>query len=181
MEVGYGLMKRRKPRQRPTLAERREIAVRAIEADGEIESLPETPDERAVTQDETRKKFSQSVQDRFLRLYAMGATEREAARVCGVSPITVRRARRSDPEFDKRYLDAREFNTDEMEDTLRRIAADGHVTAIFGILRARRPEVWRERATVDANVTQDVTASAELFNTLIKALQAKASSESEGA
>ena len=168
-------VKRRKPKQRVTLAERREIAVRTIEADGEIEALPETGDERAVQRDESRKKFTQGVQDRFLRLYAMGATEREAARVCGVSPITVRRARRSDLEFDRRYLDAREFNTDEMEDTLRRIAADGHVTAIFGILRARRPDVWRERATLDANVTQDVTASSELFAKLLEALQSKAS------
>ena len=167
-------MRRRKPKQRESLAERQQIAVREAGEEDELQAMPETIEERALARDESRQKFTLEIQGRFLRLYAMGATEREAARACGVSPVTVRRRRRTDAEFDKRYLDAREFNTDEMEDTLRRIAADGHVTAIFGILRARRPAVWRERAVLDANVTQDSTASTEMFTRLLEALDNRA-------
>jgi len=166
-------MKRRKPKLRPALAERREIAVREVEEDEELLPLPPTVEERALRRDAAKQKFDVPAQDRFLTLYATGATEREAARAVGVSVTTVRRFRRRDEAFEARYKDAREFNTDEMEDTLRRIAADGHVTAIFGILRARRPDVWRERAQLDATVTNDSTASAALFAQLIDALNGR--------
>lgn len=38
-----------------------------------------------------------------------------------------------------------ETNTDVLEDGLHTLARQGNIAAIFGTLKARRPERWRER------------------------------------
>lgn len=135
-----------------------------------LEALPETFDERVLRETEEKKKFDAAAQIRFLKLFALGGTVQEAARAAGVAAITVHRERRRDPEFAKRFQDALELNTDGVEDLLRNLAGEGNVTAIFGILRARRPGVWRETKAVDANVNVNHAASAELFTQLVEAL-----------
>lgn len=147
--------------------------VREAQAEEErdaIDPLPESIEERVLRETEEKKKFNAEAQERFLRVFALGGTVMEAARAAGVAAITVHRERRRDPEFARRFQDALELNTDGVEDLLRNLAAGGNVTAIFGVLRARRPSVWRESKTVDVNATHDVKASGELFTRLVEAL-----------
>jgi len=135
-----------------------------------IEALPESLEERVWRETESKKKFNLQAQDRFLRYFAIGGTVAEAARAAGVSAVSVHREKREDAEFARRYQNALELNTDGVEDLLRNLAAGGNVTAIFGVLRARRPAVWREQKAVDMNATHNVAASAELFAQLVAAL-----------
>lgn len=135
-----------------------------------IEAMPETIEERVLRETESKKKFNGEAQSRFLKLFALGGTVQEAARAAGVSALTVHKEKRANADFAKRFQDALELNTDGVEDLLRNLAAQGNITAVFGVLRARRPGVWREQKAVDANVNVNLAASGELFTQLIDAL-----------
>lgn len=161
--------------RRETLKEFRAARQRAVVAATEeerdaIEPLPESLEERVWRETECKKKFNAEAQERFLRYFAIGGTVAEAARAAGVSAVSVHREKRHNAEFAKRYANALELNTDGVEDLLRNLASGGNVTAIFGVLRARRPGTWREQKAVDVNATHDVKASAELFARLVEAL-----------
>lgn len=89
--------------------------------------------------------FSPVKRRQFLDLYATGLTVREAARKVGVSTVTVFKHVNKDAEFKAEYRAAMETNTDVLEDDLHTMARNGNVAALFGTLKARRPERWRER------------------------------------
>lgn len=78
---------------------------------------------------------------------------KEHAHALGISHVAIFRLRHRDPEFAEEFLAAQETNTDLLEDHLARMAVTagipGNVTALFGTLRARRPNVWRENVKVD--------------------------------
>ena len=141
-----------------------------VEERDALEPAPETIEERVLRETESKKKFNLEAQERFLRIFGLGGTVREAATAAGVSFVTVMRERRRDPDFAKRFQDALELNTDGVEDLLRNLASQGNITAVFGVLRARRPGVWREQKAVDANLNVNLAASGELFTQLIDAL-----------
>jgi hypothetical protein len=109
------------------------------------------------------------VQEEFLRRYSEGGTVREHANALGVSHVAIFRLKNRDEAFEKRFLEAQETNTDLLEDHLVRMAttagAPGNVTALFGALRARRPERWRENFKLEhsgsiATTTADQLAAA---------------------
>lgn len=89
--------------------------------------------------------FTAEKREKFLEEYAKGLTVAQAARKVGVSDITVFNHINKNPDFKRRYQAAMETNTDVLEDSLHSIARGGNLTAIFGMLKARRPERWRER------------------------------------
>lgn len=69
----------------------------------------------------------------------------EAARKVGTTAATVFAYVREDETFGDAYRLAMEVNTDVLEDGLHTLARAGNVAAIFGTLKARRPERWRDR------------------------------------
>lgn len=92
--------------------------------------------------------FTRERRQKFLDKFRSGTSVAVAARHAGVSDVTVFVTKRRDPEFAKQYAEAFELNLDCLEDTLRKFALAGNVTALFGCLRAFRPAVWRESQTV---------------------------------
>lgn len=90
-------------------------------------------------------KFTAEKKAEFLAAYEAGLTVREAAAKVGVSSVCVFNHVRSNEEFARQYHTAMEVNTDALEDGLHTLARNGNVAAIFGTLKARRPERWRDR------------------------------------
>lgn len=97
----------------------------------------------------TGDEFSAEKRRVFLEHYAKGGTVAMAARKTGVSSVTVFKHIRNDKVFAAAYNVAQNLNTDELEDLLRTLAMAGNVAAIFGTLKARRPEKWRDNFKVD--------------------------------
>lgn len=96
--------------------------------------------------------FTPEKEDEFLRLYETGITVFKAASAIGLSASTIFRRRRMDPEFSKRFDEAREVNLDNLEDILQQQAINGNTIAIFGLLKAFRPQRWRENVNVTGQV-----------------------------
>ncbi len=93
--------------------------------------------------------FTEELKTKFLELYARGGTVNACASEVGVSSVTVYSHVRKDEEFAERFRLAQETNTDELEDILLSLARAGNIAAIFGTLKARRPEKWRDSSKVD--------------------------------
>ena len=93
-------------------------------------------------------KFTPEKRKEFLEHFAAGSTVAQAARRTGVSAVTVFNHLRKNPVFARKYGRALETNTDLLEDGLHHLARNGNIAAIFGTLKARRPERWRDRVDV---------------------------------
>ena len=100
------------------------------------------------------ERFTQEKKRQFLALYAgTGHSVRSCAEQVGVTGVTVFNHINDDPVFAKAYARAVERHTDKLEDHLVDHAWDketpGNIVALFGMLRARRPERWRENFKVE--------------------------------
>ena len=89
--------------------------------------------------------FTPQKREQFLELYATGCTVAAACQQIGISKVTVFNTIRKDPEFAARYGEVMECNTDALEDLLHAMARSGNVAALFGTLKARRPEKYKDR------------------------------------
>ncbi len=105
----------------------------------------------------------------FLEVYAQGGSVKSAAEKVGITHVTVFNHVNKDPEFKKAYEAARELNLDSLEDRLYMHATEkgvpGNISAIFGILNARRAAVFRQNMKVEhagavTMVTADLLADA---------------------
>jgi hypothetical protein len=104
-------------------------------------------------------KLSPKKRAKFLELYASGNyTVRRAARKLGFTGVAVFSLCRRDEEFKAKFDSARETSVDALEDSLHDLACRGNVTAIFGLLKARRPKVWRENMHVSGNVEHNFSS-----------------------
>lgn len=74
------------------------------------------------------------------------------------------------PKFKAKYEKAREASLDALEIKMHEMGAKGNLTAIFGMLKANRPDKWRESKHVDLS-NKD--------GTLRKAVEAFVASEVE--
>lgn len=106
------------------------------------------PSARSAGRKSTPGTFTPQKRAEFLERYAGGGTVAMCASKIGVSASIVFRTARNDPRFAKALEAARETNTDHVEDGVHHLAVAGNLTAMFGILRARRPHVWRDNSTV---------------------------------
>ena len=93
--------------------------------------------------------FTAEKKRQFLELYRQAATTvAKCAAAVEVSSVTVFTHVRTDPEFAKAYELAKELNTDHLEEMLVDHVLDkaqpGNLVALFGVLKARRPEKYRE-------------------------------------
>lgn len=100
---------------------------------------------------------------RFLASLATGASISAAAKAAGVARQTPYKWRSDDKEFEERWVSSLETGTDALEDEARRRAHDGVKRPVYHggkrvgyvqehsdqlmmfLLRARRPEKYRER------------------------------------
>lgn len=96
--------------------------------------------------------FTEEKKAAFLALYAGGGTVRQCAAAVGVSHVTVFNHARKDEDFKARFNEAMEGNTDALEDVLHDLAMCRNPVAIFGMLKARRPQKWRENVNVTGQV-----------------------------
>lgn len=102
-----------------------------------------TPAERHASRSKPGT-FTTEKREEFLQHYSQGGTVAACARKVGVSKVTVFNHVRTDKEFADRYRLALELNLDSIEDSITQLACKGNLTAMFGVLRAKRPNVWRE-------------------------------------
>lgn len=104
---------------------------------------------------------------KFLERLSEGATVTDAAKAAGVGRATTYRYRDSDPEFDAAWVEVHERSTEMMEAEAFRRAVKGvqkpvyHLgqrvgsvreysdTLLIFLLKARRPETYRERLSID--------------------------------
>lgn len=117
--------------------------------------------------------FTDDLKTKFLELYSRGGTVNACAAEVGVSSVTVYAHVRKDEEFAERFRLAQETNTDELEDILHSLARAGNIAAIFGTLKARRPERWRDSSKVD------ITSGGKPLTALATALEFVATQREE--
>lgn len=96
---------------------------------------------------ETRKK--DAWHDRFLKVFEDSGIVTEAAKAAGVSKATVYRHRAEDEDFAARWAEVEEWSTEELEQVAYKRARDGDTTLVIFLLKARRPEVYRESQYVE--------------------------------
>lgn len=89
----------------------------------------------------------------FLASLAEGNSVARAARDIGYSRTQVYEWRKTDPEFAMAWEDAIEAGTDELEDHAVQRAKDGSDTLLIFMLKARRPERYKERYSTETKVT----------------------------
>lgn len=122
-------------------------------------------DDAPAARRSTPGTFTPEKKTAFLALYASGKSIFDSATEVGVSSVTVFNHVRSDEEFAALYRKAVEANTDNLEDHLYRMAFNkmpGNILAVFGILKARRPEKWRETAKVEHSGKIEFTRAEDL-------------------
>ena len=86
-------------------------------------------------------KFKQA----FLVAYGEHETLVTAAKVTGLGRRTIYNWRRDDPEFDEAFGTIRETLIEVLERSVYQQALDGDIQAAMFMLKAMRPEVYRDR------------------------------------
>ena len=82
-----------------------------------------------------------------------GAECSEAAKAAGTTRQTVYRWRQADEAFAVAYADAVEQGTEVLESVARKRAVGGSDTLLIFLLKARRPEKYRDTVRVDQTTT----------------------------
>jgi hypothetical protein len=84
-----------------------------------------------------------------LATLAAGGSLTLAAQAAGMARDALWRWRTDEPEFAKACKDAEESGTDRLEDEAMRRALEQSDTMMIFMLKARRPDKYRERSTVE--------------------------------
>lgn len=122
-------------------------------------------------------RFTEKIKQRVLKFVREGYPVVRAARKAGTTDVTVFDHRRKDPEFGKAFEEALEAGTDMLEDKLHDMAIGGNITAIFGTLKARRPQKWREHYKIDHGADGSFAAAFAMAMTGASSGQASDSKE----
>ena len=125
---------------------------------------------RTITQRPDGLNAQKRAKEAILAALREGATTAEAAEAGRVSRTTAWTWRQQDEAFALAYHDAEEHGTDSLEQVARRRAVEGSDTLLIFLLKARRPEKYRDRVDITAKV--ESVSSAEL-----KAIQAAAAAD----
>lgn len=132
-------------------------AVKALRDPSFAESMPQ------VGSAANAYKFGPEKRVEYLTLLANGSNALRAAEQLDINYQTVLNARDDDPEFAEALNKAKEARADYLEEHLDRMATEngvpGHFVPVLAILKARRPQVWRESPTVQANLQLNFTGS----------------------
>ena len=122
--------------------------------------------------------------DAYLAALRLGSTHEAAAQAAGKSRAGFKDLRQRDEAFAVEVAEAADAGCEAVEQQLVKIAfgtieakSTAQVTACFGILRARRPEVWRENyrePDKPGRMRLDVSKLADEEVALLRGLLAKA-------
>lgn len=96
----------------------------------------------------------------FLEALAESGMVVEACKRCGVSRSTAYRARQGDEDFALAWADIEERTTEQLEAVVMRRAIDGSDTLAMFLLKARRPEKYRENVKIEhaGTIKQDLSS-----------------------
>jgi hypothetical protein len=100
--------------------------------------------------------------DAFIEALAEGETVTAACRVADLGRRTVYDERGRNEDFARAWEDAIEAGTDSLEAEARRRALDGSDRLLEFLLKARRPDVYRERVSIDQHLQVKQLTSADL-------------------
>lgn len=97
--------------------------------------------------------------DTFLKSLVLYGTVTAACKTAGVSRQTAYRHRQSDEDFALAWADAEEQSTEELEREAINRAINGSDTLMIFLLKARRPEKYRENVKIEhsGTVRQDLS------------------------
>lgn len=84
-------------------------------------------------------------QSRFIASFSESGNVRAACEVAGVSRATAYRHRKDVASFREAWSQAEEEAVERLEETARKRAVDGSDTLLIFLLKAHRPEKYRER------------------------------------
>lgn len=94
----------------------------------------------------------------FLRVLRATGTIREAAESVGLSTKMVQEAMKRDPSFATLVVEAMGEHTELLEKELIRRAMNGSDLLLMFLLKARKPDTYREKTTVNGGPTYNVKA-----------------------
>jgi hypothetical protein len=127
-------------------------------------------------------KRTPSKKELFLGAVAEGKSIAASARIAGIARSIVYDWRATDPEFAKEWADAVETGTDALEDLARKQAKVTPVMTMF-LLKARRPEIYKERVYNEHTgkdggpiQSEDVTSAGDELLSRIAAIAERAGS-----
>lgn len=101
--------------------------------------------------------FTPKKQETFIEELRKGKSVAAAAEMVCVSRQTVYLRRNADPAFADEWDTAIEIGTDRLEDTALKRAEDGSDTLLIFLLKARRPEKFKDRFESHTTVTHRFT------------------------
>lgn len=119
----------------------------------------------------TPEKEVPAWRERFLSLLSDYGNVTVAAQGAGISRLTAYRHRHADPLFAQQWEAALDLGTDGLEDEARRRAVSGSDTLLIFMLKALRPEKYRERVeqrTVTISAEQAAQMSADELEAELK-------------
>jgi len=99
-----------------------------------------------------KRKLPRGWEDKVLAAVARGESVAAAARRAGVSRITVYRRLQRSSTFAQAFEDAYEEGTDRLEDAAYQLAIGGDRSLLMFLLKARRPERYRETLQVEHDI-----------------------------
>ena len=115
--------------------------------------------------------------NKFLAVLAQGSTVEIAARAAGRDRSSCYRRRQADKDFAERWDMAIESGTDMIEQRLIERAMNYSDNLILALMKARRPDVWKERHSVEHSRVDFSEARAELERMAMKLLTASKDEE----
>lgn len=99
--------------------------------------------------DRTRRTPKKDWKPAFLKALAETSMVKEACATVGIGRSTVYDARQADEAFALAWADVESETTDQLEAEAKRRALDGSDTLLIFLLKARRPDVYRENVKVE--------------------------------
>lgn len=96
----------------------------------------------------------------FLDAFAQSGMVSEACRSVGIDRSTAYKTRQRDEAFALAWADVEERSTEELEREAKRRAVDGSDTLMIFLLKARRPEKYRENVKIEhaGSIKQDLSS-----------------------
>ena len=88
---------------------------------------------------------------KFLEHLSTGASVRASARAAGFGRRTAFEWKADDPDFAAEWEEAYESGTESLEEVARARAMEKSDSLLMFLLKARRPEIYRERVTHNGN------------------------------
>ena len=105
--------------------------------------------------------FGDTWKQRFLEVFEDSQLVSEAARVAGVARSTVYRERKADAKFAAAWAEVEERAIEELEKVAYQRASEGSDRLVEFLLKAKRPETYRERLSIEDDRTKRAREEAD--------------------